>query len=73
VERAVDAFQDAWAGEWKDEEDFAAALLEQTGDLDTIPEHLRFYFDYAAFARDLFINDYSSVDAPGGVYVFRRN
>ncbi|WP_462095311.1 antirestriction protein ArdA, partial [Legionella pneumophila] len=35
-----------------------------------IPEDLLFYFDYEAFARDLFINDYFSVEADGQTHVF---
>ena len=36
-------------------------LLEITGDLASIPEHLQHYFDYDAYTRDLFM-DYTSVD-----------
>ena len=42
--------------------EYAADLLEATGELDQIPEHLRYYFDMDAYARDLAID--------GSVYEF---
>lgn len=67
VDECVTAFQDAYRGEWDSEaayaEDYADNCIE-------IPEHIVPYFDYEAYARDLFCGDYYSVDSPGGVYVF---
>ena len=54
----LDTIEEAYAGEWASDEDFATDLLEQCGDLDQMPENLRYYFDYSAFARDLMISDY---------------
>ena len=63
-------FEEAYAGEWESEEDFAENLASETME---IPKHLEFYIDYEKLARDLFINDYFSAEAEGGkVYVFRR-
>ena len=68
-----DKFTDALAGNWDSETDFAEEFLESTGELEEIPEHLRYYFDYAAFARDLFISDYWSARMPsGGIVAFRN-
>lgn len=53
-------------GPYDSEEDFAVELLEETGDLNEIPENLRYYFDYEKFARDLFMTDYTFADG----YVF---
>jgi antirestriction protein len=67
----VAAFEEAYAGEWDDEEDYARELLDSMGEVrgDSLAER---YFDYAAFTRDLFIGDYYSSPAPGGgVFVFR--
>jgi hypothetical protein len=36
--------------------DYAYELTEDTGMLDALPEQLRYYFDYAAFARDMTLN-----------------
>lgn len=38
-----------------DAEDVAHEVVEECGYLDQMPENLRFYFDYKAFARDLSI------------------
>ena len=48
-------FRDEYQGEYDDEEDFAYEIVEECYDL---PEFAKTYFDYSAFARDLFITDY---------------
>lgn len=63
-------FEEAYAGEWLLEEDFAEKLAEETME---IPENLIMYIDFEKLARDLFINDYFSADSENGkVYVYRR-
>jgi len=65
-----EGFEDAYEGEWDSEESFAENLASEMME---IPEHLEFYIDYEKLARDLFINDYFSVENEGcKVYVFRR-
>ena len=65
-------FEESYAGEWDSEEDYAGEFVEDTGMLDGVPEHVTLYFDYAAYARDLFMGDMWSTAAPvSGVYVFR--
>ena len=59
---SVDSFSDAYFGEWDDEVSFAENLVEECGMLSDLPDNLRCYFDYTAFARDLFINDYIYLD-----------
>ena len=44
--------RDRYQGEYKDEEDYAYEIVEECYDL---PEFAKTYFDYSAFARDLFI------------------
>jgi antirestriction protein len=66
----IERFEEAYAGEWDSEEDFAVDLASETME---IPSHLEFYIDYEKLARDLFINDYYSAEAEGcKVYVYRR-
>ena len=66
----VERFEEAYAGEWDSEEDFAENLASETME---IPKHLEFYIDYEKLARDLFINDYFSAEGEDyKVYVFRR-
>jgi len=66
----LERFEEAYAGEWLSEEEFAEELASETME---IPQHLAFYIDYEKLARDLFINDYFSTDSENcKVYVFRR-
>ena len=46
-------FNDRYRGEFRSWEDMAEELLEETGELDQIPENLRYYFDYEKYANDL--------------------
>lgn len=61
-----DDCQDRFQGEYNSEEDFAYSILEETGELNAIPENLRYYFDYEKYARDLFLDGYVFIDG----YVF---
>lgn len=66
----LERFEEAYAGEWDSEEDFAEDLASETME---IPQHLSMYIDYEKLARDLFINDYYSAESENcKVYVFRR-
>jgi len=46
-------FQDRYRGEYDSWKDFAEQLVDELGYLYEIPEHLRYYFDYEKYARDL--------------------
>lgn len=64
-------FTDCFQGEYDDAEDYAAQFLEDSGLLASIPETLRYYFDYKAYWRDLELGgDIDSVSLDGKVYVF---
>ena len=54
---AVERFEEAYCGEWKDEKEFAWNLLDDMGEIkgDSLAER---YFDIDAFTRDLFMGDY---------------
>lgn len=74
LDDAIENFEEAYQGEWDSEREYAENLLDDLGELDKIPEHLRYYFDYDAYTRDLFINDYFSERlSNGNVAVFRRD
>ena len=60
----LDSFDDVYQGEWDSEEDFARNIIENCYEL---PDFALTYFNYSAFARDLFISDYSYQDG----HVFR--
>lgn len=61
-----DAFDDAFCGEAKSEEDYAQVIVDDHGLLDGVPQVLRSYFDYESYARDLFSSGYVFHDG----YVF---
>jgi antirestriction protein len=67
-------FEDAFRGVWDSERDFTEDFVESLGLLADAPEDLKRYFDYEAYARDLFINDFwSSELSDYSVAVFYRN
>lgn len=73
TEALLEAFEEAYAGEWDSERAYAEELVDDLGMLRDVSEDLARYFDYEAYARDLFMGDVYSSPAPGGgIYVFRR-
>lgn len=54
------------SGEAASEEDYAQEMLDDNGLLNEVPEPLRSYFDFEAYARDLFSSGYVFHDG----YVF---
>jgi antirestriction protein len=49
----ISNIEDAYYGEFEDFTDFAHNLLNDTGDLNQMPDNLRPYFDFEAYGRDL--------------------
>lgn len=60
---------ESYYGCYDSEVDFAEQLFDECY-AHQIPDSLICYFDYEAFARDLFINDYCSVENDGQTHVF---
>jgi len=60
------SFRDEYVGEYRNDEDFAMELIEERDDLS---DFARSYFDYEAYARDIFCVEYWSEDG----YVFRNS
>ena len=54
----LDDFESSYQGEYSSPEDFAYQLVEDLGLLQGVPDTLKYYFDYEAYARDLFMGDY---------------
>ena len=54
----LDNMHDAYAGVYDSEEDFAREIVNDCYDIEKMMGDLACYFDYEAFARDLFISDY---------------
>ncbi|HBI87023.1 MULTISPECIES: antirestriction protein ArdA [Sphingobacterium] len=62
----ISRFEEDYQGEYDDEEDFAREIV---GELYDLPSIAKQYFDYEAFARDLFMTDYWFDDG----FVFRKS
>lgn len=54
----LEHFEDCFVGEYDSEEDFAREIVDECYDLEKTLGNLAYYFDYEAYARDLFICDY---------------
>ncbi|EBI9719069.1 antirestriction protein ArdA [Salmonella enterica] len=67
-ETDFDTFRDAWWGEADSEVAFAVEFASDTGLLADVPETVALYFDYEAYARDLFLDSFTFIDG----HVFRR-
>ncbi|HSH65533.1 MAG TPA: antirestriction protein ArdA [Bacteroidia bacterium] len=65
IDDLISSFQDDYIGEYNSEDDFAKELIELK---DNLNEFAKRYFDYKAYARDLFSTDYWFV----GGYVFQN-
>ena len=63
VDAAREALDDCYHGAYDSEEDFAGDVFDES--YPDIPEQVRWYFDEKLFARDLFVNDYYSIELDG--------
>ena len=54
----VARFREAYCGHWSSEKDFAMDIIDSCYDIERQMGSLASYFDYDAFARDLFMYDY---------------
>jgi len=64
-------FEDAFCGEYVSEEEYAEDLADDLGLVNEDASWPYSYIDWERAARDLFMDDYWSSEAPGGgVYVF---
>jgi antirestriction protein len=54
--------------DWNTHRAFGDYMLEEMGELDQVPEHLRYYIDAEAYGRDLLINDFLEFDG----FIFRN-
>lgn len=61
--------EDHYQGSYDSEVDFARQLFDDCF-AHQMPDSLICYFDFDAFARDLFINDYCSMEFDGQTHVF---
>lgn len=67
-EEDIDSFNDAYMGKYDSEEDYAYEIINECYNIEQMMGGLSSYFDYKAYARDLFIDDYYFDNG----HVFRR-
>ena len=64
-------YEETMQGKYDSEKEFAYQYVDDIGLLGDTKNEVSMYFDYDAYARDLFVNDFYYDDDTG--YVFRRN
>ena len=69
VESAQDAIENRYHGEYKSQIDFAIQLFEDCH-MESIPEMVQCYIDYASFKRDIFLKDFFSLEVRDKTHVF---
>jgi antirestriction protein len=66
--------EENYQGTFSSIEEWAEELLDSTGELQAIPEHLRPYFDFSSYARDLELNsEIFIIEDTHQVHVFWNN
>ena len=65
----MEKFHEAYVGKWDSEEYFAYHIIEECYDLEKMMGDMARFFDYEAFARELFMSDYFMGD---NGHVFRN-
>ncbi len=68
-DKAQKMIEDEYHGAYDSEVDFAEHIIDECYS-NLLPENLACYFNYQAFACDLFISEYCSVYVDGSVHVF---
>ena len=66
----LQSFSDSYSGSAESMETWCEQFLEDTGQLHSMPENLRSYFDISRFARDMEMNDVFTIAGDCEVHVF---
>jgi len=67
----IEQIEDRFYGVYDSDEDFAYSYLDDSGEINSIPEHLRYYFDYESWLSDQVLNGtFSYVRANFKTYIF---
>ena len=67
IAEACQLLEECYHGEYDSEEDFAMSFADDTMN---IPDNLAYYIDYEKMARDLFINDFFSIEVNHKIHIF---
>ena len=71
LDEARRMLEERYQGGWRSLEDWAESFMEDTGQLQGMPENLRCYFDFERFARDCELGgDIVTFEVAGEVHVF---
>ena len=73
ISGAEEQLKDHFYGEYDSDLDFAYEYIDDTCMLENVPKSVLMYFDYEAFARDIMINDFYSVETDDKNYYFHNN
>lgn len=63
-------FQDTFRGAYSSFLDYIYEWVDEVGLLQDMPENLKSYFDYEAYARDLAYDFWTADDPTGGIFIF---
>ena len=59
---SFDDFRERYCGKWESEREFAEHLCDELDMFHNVPESVSRFFNYKAFARELFMSDYDMSD-----------
>lgn len=70
----IDMALEAFGGGFESEADWAETFLTDTGGLEGVPDHLRYYIDFEAYGRDARLSgDVTFVRHNGDLWAFHNN
>lgn len=72
IDSAKDAMENHYEGLYENHLEFAINLFDDCY-MSAIPEAIQAYIDYASFKRDIFLDEFFSLDIEGKRHVFSRN
>jgi antirestriction protein len=71
LDEAEETLRERYRGIWPDVETWAQDVIEDSGDWERVPEHLRGYFDLTRYASDLEISgDIFTIETADGMHIF---
>jgi antirestriction protein len=71
LEEARRLMEECYQGAYDNTIEWAEYLLEDTGELDKIPQHLRGYFDFERYAHDAELSgDIFTIEVDGKTHIF---
>lgn len=67
---SLEAAREAFRGKYDSDEDYAEEFHSECGDLDAVPERLRYHIDWASVAREMSHDGITFVRHDGSTWVF---